>query len=362
MSIHKTTAADGTVRYLVRWRNNAGKSRSKTLLRERDATILDAEKKRQKAMGELITHERGRISLEDFWTMYWQKHALVHLTQRTRENYRTLWAKHVEPALGSRRLRDITREHIDTLTAKLVAKLAPATVRKCLAILQGVLQCAVDWRYLATNPAARTKKPRLVQREGVALMDSEISDLAAELPDLRSLTIMRLLAYTGLRPGELRALRWLSFTAKLIDVRHAVSSNEFRETKTYKRRTVDFREDARRAMLEWHIANRHATPSDLVFPAVAGSSIWTDNGWKQWQKKVFTPAATRAGLAGIRPYDLRHTFASRLIAEGRDVIYVARQLGHSPTMTLEVYGHLFERQRAGGTAESFDARAIFGAR
>jgi integrase len=47
-------------------------------------------------------------------------------------------------------------------------------------------------------------------------------------------------------------------------------------------------------------------------------------------------------VTGARPYDLRHSFASLLIQEGVQIIEVARQLGHSPTMTLEVYAHVFD--------------------
>ena len=53
-------------------------------------------------------------------------------------------------------------------------------------------------------------------------------------------------------------------------------------------------------------------------------------------------ALTNAGLAYQRPYDLRHSFASLLLHEGRSVIYVARQLGHSAALTMKIYGHVIE--------------------
>jgi integrase len=70
--------------------------------------------------------------------------------------------------------------------------------------------------------------------------------------------------------------------------------------------------------------------------------VWTDSGWRNWRRRVFAPAALKAGAPGARPYDLRHSFISLLIAEGRNVIDVARQAGHSPTMTLTTYGHVFD--------------------
>lgn len=53
-------------------------------------------------------------------------------------------------------------------------------------------------------------------------------------------------------------------------------------------------------------------------------------------------ACKAIGLTGVRPYDLRHGFVSLLIQEGRHIVDVARQAGHSPTMTLDVYGHVFD--------------------
>jgi integrase len=62
--------------------------------------------------------------------------------------------------------------------------------------------------------------------------------------------------------------------------------------------------------------------------------------YRNWRWHIFTPAATSAGVPGIRPYDLRHSFASLLLAQGRSVIDVADQLGHAPTLTLDTYGHV----------------------
>ena len=80
---------------------------------------------------------------------------------------------------------------------------------------------------------------------------------------------------------------------------------------------------------------------DLVFPRPDGQP-WRDTDWRNWRTRVFQPAAKRAGLGQIRPYDLRHSFVPLLIAERRTIIEVARQAGHSPTMTLDTYGHVFD--------------------
>jgi integrase len=76
---------------------------------------------------------------------------------------------------------------------------------------------------------------------------------------------------------------------------------------------------------------------------------------------VFRPAAARAGLVGARPYDLRHAFASLLIAEGRlSIVEIAAQLGHNPTVCLDIYGHEMAEHAGADTASAesliYDAR------
>ncbi len=66
-----------------------------------------------------------------------------------------------------------------------------------------------------------------------------------------------------------------------------------------------------------------------------------ESGEPPW-KRVFAPAASEAGLSAFRPYDLRHSLVSLLIADGRSVVEIAKQAGHSPTMALATYGHVIE--------------------
>jgi hypothetical protein len=70
--------------------------------------------------------------------------------------------------------------------------------------------------------------------------------------------------------------------------------------------------------------------------------VWTANGFEKWRQRRFGELLRAAGLGAGRPYDLRHSFASLLLHEGRDVIYVARQLGHGADLTLRTYGHVIE--------------------
>jgi integrase len=80
---------------------------------------------------------------------------------------------------------------------------------------------------------------------------------------------------------------------------------------------------------------------ELVFPGKEGQP-WTQAAYQSWRRRAFSRATLAAGLAHARPYDLRHSFASLLLHEGRSVIYVARQLGHDARLTLTRYGHVID--------------------
>jgi integrase len=89
---------------------------------------------------------------------------------------------------------------------------------------------------------------------------------------------------------------------------------------------------------------RSGRPGDreLVIPAASGG-LWSDEAYRSWRRRAFARAAAVAGVElGARPYDLRHSFASLLLHEGRSVIYVARQLGHGAQLTLGTYGHVID--------------------
>jgi integrase len=79
-------------------------------------------------------------------------------------------------------------------------------------------------------------------------------------------------------------------------------------------------------LLEWQLLNGRPTPHALVFPSGSGS-VWSEHHYRNWRRRVFAPAATVAEVPGIRPYDLRHSFASLLLAQGRSVSQTSSQNG-----------------------------------
>jgi integrase len=158
----------------------------------------------------------------------------------------------------------------------------------------------------------------------------------------RDATLVSVLAYAGLRPGEALALTWGDVRDRTIMVsKRATLGTVTAGTKSSRRsvRAVTMPAALRGDLLEWQLLSGRPTSGTLVFPTRTGA-VWSEYDYRNWRRRIFAPAAASAGVAGIRPYDLRHSFASLLLAQGRSVIDVADQLGHAPTLTLDTYGHV----------------------
>lgn len=151
-------------------------------------------------------------------------------------------------------------------------------------------------------------------------------------------------AYTGLRPGELNALKVkrLDLLRGTVDVAEAVGEVNGRlvwgTPKTWERRTVRLPRFLCEELAAY-LAGRPHGPEDLVFTAPRGGPLREH----KFAECYFKPAAVAAGLpATLRVHDLRHTAASLLIREGASVKALQKQLGHKDAVqTLNRYGHLY---------------------
>jgi integrase len=143
---------------------------------------------------------------------------------------------------------------------------------------------------------------------------------------------MSVLAYAGLRPQEALALKWGDLGDRTIRVY---------SPKTNTTRTVRLLAPLAGDLKAFRMASGRPGAEKLIFPSENGAR-WTKAAWDNWRTRNFARALKAAGVGHARPYDLRHSFASLLLHEGRNVIYVARQLGHGAQLTLNTYGHVIE--------------------
>jgi integrase len=295
----------------------------------------------------------------------------TRLSPSTFEGYRLNLRRHVLPRLGDRALSSVRTEDVDRLIAELEADgKAPGTVRNVIVPLRKMLADAVRQGLLLANPAARADLPPAQDFAGTeippahtgairqALLELTPVDPLRREPDLFFVCFFDVALGTGLRLGELRALRWrdVDRERRLIRVEHAYSRRELRRPKTdsgvrsvplFPSVEAAFRELAARALERGRYA-----PEELVFGSMRGTPLQPSN----FRQRVWDPALRRAGVdgEGYRLHDLRHTCVSRLVAAGADVKLVQAVAGHSnPLITLKRYSHLLDA-RVTEAAERFD--------
>jgi integrase len=165
--------------------------------------------------------------------------------------------------------------------------------------------------------------------------------IAAARPNARP--VFELAASTGLRRGELFALRWRDIDFEERQIRVVDSKTKAGE------RVVPMFPSARKVLLEHKASSRFKRPEDLVFCTSVGTPISANS----WMMTEFYSAMKRAGMEhAFRFHDLRHYAVSCLIQQGAHVLLVSRVAGHSqPSITLDVYGHLFDEDLARAARE-----------
>lgn len=326
-------------RWAARWRDSAGRARSKAFDRKRDAQDFDTRIRQAKQWGGLAPTEAGTQTLSALGAEHFSARR-ADLAPSTRAVYAVLWNAHVLPRIGGLRITQLAPETIEGFRADLEhAGVGPQSVRKTLVLVQTVLERAVKLGRIPANPARLADKPPAGRHvEPAPLAPAAIERLRAAMAP-RDAALVSVLAYGGLRPGEALGLAW-GHLGRTLRVERAVAHGEIKAPKTGRPRNVRVVGPLRDDLEGWRALNGGDRDA-LVFPAGDGGP-WKHADWRNWKRRKFDVAAGVAGVAIGRPYDLRHSFVSLLIHEGMSPVEVARQAGHRPSMALDTYGHVFE--------------------
>ncbi len=339
MSVQKRTRS-GTTTYRVRWLED-GTQRSKTFAMKRDADLFDAEVTRRRQLGSLHVLRASR-TLDEFVRDSWAPERAHDLASATRVFYAGLYRTHLAPTFAETRLRDITAPKVAAWRAQRQRDGAGAkALREAHSLLGGILGYACELGELEFNAARAVRPARRPTREPVrAWAPREVEALRAQLDD-RDGALVSVLAYAGLRPAEALALRWADIREGTILVARAcdLEAGAIKTTKSGGHRAVRLLPPLATDLAAWRLRSGRPDATAEVFPAADGEP-WEKGDLKNWRVRRWRPALKAAGLPACRPYDLRHSFASLLLAEGRTVHYVAGQLGHGAEQTLRTYGHV----------------------
>jgi integrase len=337
--------------YVVRWRNDEGKQKGRTFDLKGDADEWDREMRRLKQRGHLHRVEAGRTTLSEFVANTMLPDHLSRLAPRTQAFYRELLAAHILKELGPVPLRSLTPKRIrEWQSRRLAAGAGRSNLNRALSLLGMILQRAAEDGELDANPVALVRRVEQGRRDVVLPLSPRTIEIVRSHLELRDRTIVSLLAYAGLRPGELYALRWQDVGRRAITVQRAVDGRgDVKRTKTGNVLPVKLLAPLVEDLREWRKASDGPKPGALLFPIGPAGSVASKTAMDNWRKRAWTDALEAAGVPYQRPYDLRHSFASLLLAAGHTVHYVASQLRNSPKLVLSTYGHViaeFEGQPA----------------
>lgn len=231
--------------------------------------------------------------------------------------------RHLQNFFGSEReLSEITPVEIEGYKLSRRKEVSGSTVNRELALLKRMFNLAIDWDFFRDiNPVRRVKFFRELNT-GVRVVSPEeegklLRNAAPYIQD-----VIRFALNTGLRTGEIFTLRWshVDFEKSILNVF---------ALKTQKTRAVPINSEARKVLEAWALGRKN----EFVFYNLETGKPFVD------LKTGFAQACRKAGITDVTWHTLRHTFASRLLNRGVDIVTVQQLLGHSAVTVTMRYTH-----------------------
>ena len=330
-------------RWLARYVDEHGQENTRSFERKVDAQAWLNEITAAQTTGTYVAPSAGRVTVRELHVKWLGTQG--HLKETTVATRAFAWSGYVESRWSSVLVADVQTSDIRSWVQELaVGGAKPATIENALSVLRQILEMAVEDKRISRNPCAGVKSPRRHYRPRGYLTHEQVELLAAEVGDYA--TVIRFLAYTGLRWGEMAALRLDSFDMlrRRVNIRQAVAEVGGRlvwsTPKSHERRSVPFPAFLADPLAALMVGKRR---EDLVFTSPEGSVLRVST----WRPRVFNVAVKRLqkkhpAFPAVTPHDLRHTAASLSISAGANVKAVQTMLGHaSAVLTLDTYADLF---------------------
>ena len=295
---------------------------------------------------------------------------MTHLEETTLVGYAQLLETHAFPFLGHLPLVDLepTRLLQEWQTERLAAGAGPSSIDKTQVVLSIILKKAVlPYEYLDADPSAFLSAPGYKKRTPRWLTAEEVEAIRMwylERDDIGSAALVSMQAYVGIRPQDSLARIWpdlstrptltgiayeLSVTTKNVngEIKHGSKTGE------HKNRRVYVPEPVAGDLEEW----RPHSGTTLIFGRGDDGQPWTKSNYDNWRcrhprkgsdgikrrPRCFRAAAEDLGLGiKLKPYDLRHTFATLAASAGWTADEIAHQLGNGTDVVNRVYRHMID--------------------
>ena len=339
---------DCPVRYVV---FGAAEHRSAPLEHERQASEM-AGGGPAADIGDVDNRRRPDVEFTD-WGDRWLES--LERKRSTIDSYRSTIA-HAKRTFGPKYVRRLNPDDIAHFNQTLRERgCSPSTRAKHLRVLGACLQAAVFYRLSESNPVRElppAHRPRPERKEAAYFENEELPRLFAQFNDASSKTLCLVALKTGMRQGELFALRWgdVDLEQAVVRVRRSYTGGVVSTPKNRERRDVDLISDVVELLNGWRQTRAMSHKDGLVFPGDDGHAFLTPT---VLLRRQLYPAMARAGIPRVGPthekrtfHSLRHTFAKRALETGAQITWLSRHLGHSSLkVTTDIYGHWERAER-----------------
>jgi len=374
MSGHIQKRGPNTWRIFLEGGFDEGGKRKRTTVtirgRKADATAELARMEHELNTGSFV--EPSKMTVREYLEYWLKESASRTVAPKTLQTYTQIVRTDLSPNLGHILLPKLKPLQIQMYYNQAVESgrkngkggLSPQTVLHHHRVLHKALKQAMMWQLLAANPADRVQAPRPRSQEMHALDEDQSLRLLKETEGTRLHVPVMIALFTGMRRGEVLALRWsdLDFDKQTLTVSRSLEQTKagglrFKEPKTGKVRTIALPGLAVAALRKHRTEQaRHRlslgaayTDNDLIVCAPDGQPAKPDT-----LTSDFSQFRDRHGFA-VRFHDLRHSHASQLLRQGVPLQVVSQRLGHAKvSITLDVYAHLLPGMQE-GAVQSMDA-------
>ena len=271
---------------------------------------------------------------------------LEHDRQRkpsTVRDARSIVRNHLLPAFGGRRLEDVSAERVERWARELGRDrpLSNRSKQKIIVVFHGLMERARRVWKLDANPVRDVDRPRTAASAGGidVFTPDEVFALVRHADDEQDGALFLLAAFTGLRQGELIALRWrdVDFPGEHVRVTASYTTRALTSPKSGRVRSVPLAPAAASALARLSQREHWTGDDDLVFPGIQGTYLDASALLKRYKR-----ALRAAGLRPLRFHDLRHTFGTTMIRKA-DIVRVQTWMGHADIETTRKYLHFAPR-------------------
>lgn len=339
-------------------------------IKKRKTIEAKNEKEAKKQLALFIAEiERGEyievknMTFKEFSLKWMENYAETNLANKTIARYQDMLKNTILPVLGNKKLDQIKPMHLLELYASLSKDGARKdgkkggysnkTIQHVHRLIRAMLELAVKWELINSNPAAKVSAPK-VQRKEIDFYDEEQAMAlfqALEEEPIKYITMVKFLLYTGMRRSEMMALKWddIDFEERRIRINKAATyapgkGITIKETKTVRSERIIYMSDTVYSLLTVYKDYQDETKvvmqnlwneTGFLFTRDDGNMMHTDtiSAW-------FTEFIKRTNLPHITLHGLRHTNATLMLSSGTDIETVSRILGHSNSITTSnVYLH-----------------------